>query len=61
MGNSLSGNTYVKGSARNIQPKIAKIVDSYKSRLQISTSSNIHTAMSVNIHKGSEHRGRKVQ
>jgi hypothetical protein len=42
MGNVLEGKTYVKGSHKTIQPKIATNVDIYKSQQRISTATNIH-------------------
>jgi len=47
MGNAVEGQTYVKGSYKSIQPRIASNVDTYKSHQKISSSSNIH---SQNIH-----------
>jgi len=47
MGNALEGQTYVKGTHKSIQPRIASNVDTYKSHQKISSSSNIH---SQNIH-----------
>jgi hypothetical protein len=38
----------VKGSQKNIQPKIAENVDRYKSRQRISTSSNIQSGFAIN-------------
>jgi hypothetical protein len=42
MGNTFEGKTYVKGSHKTIQPKIATNVDVYKSQQRISTTTNIH-------------------
>lgn len=46
MGNALEGKTYVKGSHRTIQPRIASNIDTYKSHQRVSTSSNIHSQVS---------------
>lgn len=42
MGNALEGKTYVKGSHKTIQPRIATNVDIYKTQQKISTTTNIH-------------------
>jgi len=46
MGNALEGKTYIKGSHKSIQPKIAYNVDPYKSHQRLSSSSNIHSQIS---------------
>jgi hypothetical protein len=57
MGNALEGQTYVKGSHKSIQPKIASNVDAYKSHQRISSSSNIHSQMSFTRPNKSENAG----
>lgn len=42
MGNAFEGKTYIKGSYKTIQPKIAESVDIYKTQQKISTTTNIH-------------------
>lgn len=42
MGNTIEGKTYVKGSQRTIQPRIAENIQKYKSQQKVSSSSNIH-------------------
>ena len=56
----MEGRTYVKGSHKTIQPKIAGKIDMYKTRKDIATSSNINSQVSFNTKQRVEIKSRRL-
>jgi hypothetical protein len=60
MGNVFEGKTYVKGSHKTIQPRVASNIEAYKTQQRISSSSNIHSVLSFTKGKSEHVMGRKT-